>query len=384
MKNFRKIFLVIVTLLVASSITYCGNKNQSEVSKSFNVSKGGLLRVDVDPGDLIIKTWSQDKLTISAKGIDEEDIEGLAFSQSGNNVTVEFDSDWGWSENVNFYITMPSEFNLKVKTTGGDIDLKDDLAGDVYIKTSGGDIDAMNLIGNFEAHTSGGDIDVGNVKGDLILKTQGGDVSAGTVTGGKAKLTTMGGDINIKDVSSKVYAKTYGGDITIGNIGRDAEVVTYGGDIKMNKANGSVKATTYGGDISLKGAKGDVKVSTHGGDISLYNIIGSVIANTNAGEVIVELTPSGSHRSKISSSSGRVELRLPANAKASIEAVIEINGWRKAKRKEYKIYSDFNSKNYVEDEDDREIRGLYELNGGGSEVLLKGVNSNIYIKKVAK
>ncbi|MFC2140041.1 DUF4097 domain-containing protein, partial [Bacteroidota bacterium] len=226
---------------------------------------------------------------------------------------------------------------------------------------------------------SGGDIECGDINGRLRLNTQGGDIKVGNVVGGSARVSTMGGDIRIDDVSSDLDAKTYGGDINVGNVGGSASVVTYGGDIKIKEVSGSVDMSTYGGNLTLSKANGHVKASTYGGNITLDNITGTVDAKTSSGRIKVELTPSGEGRSRMKTSSGEIILSLPANAKATIEAEIEIDGYRESRRREYKISSDFEATSYVSDDDT--VYAVYELNGGGEKIKLETVNSNIIIRK---
>jgi hypothetical protein len=95
------------------------------------------------------------------------------------------------------------------------------------------------------------------------------------------------------------------------------------------------------------------------------------------------LNPDGSAESKLNSSGGNLKLLIPENAKANIEAVIEVSS-RKDFNGPYVITSDFKIDNYVTDEDEKEIRATITLNGGGKLITLKTSNSKIEIKKLNK
>ena len=114
----------------------------------------------------------------------------------------------------------------------------------------------------------------------------------------------------------------------------------------------------------------------------MEKVSGSVSAYTSGGEVYVELNPDGSDESNISSSGGNIKLLVSESAKATIEAVIEMNS--KKDLKTYKVISDFKFDSYVTDDDEREIRATINLNGGGKVITLNTVNSNIEIKKLGK
>jgi len=74
---------------------------------------------------------------------------------------------------------------------------------------------------------------------------------------------------------------------------------------------------------------------------------------------------------------------ISENAKATIEAVIKVSSKRDLKER-YSIISDFKFDSYNVDEDEREIRGTINLNGGGKLIKMMTSNSKIEIKKLGK
>ena len=164
----------------------------------------------------------------------------------------------------------------------------------------------------------------------------------------------------LKVLVKQLAVSTAGGDIKINNVGGEIKASTSGGDIMVGKVKGAAKLNTSGGDIKLSGANGIISANTSGGDIRLENLYGSVNANTSGGEVYVELNPDGSDESKLNSSGGNIKLLVPENAKATIEAVIDVSS-RKDLNGPYVIKSDYKIDNYVTDEDDKEIRATIIL-----------------------
>ena len=149
----------------------------------------------------------------------------------------------------------------------------------------------------------------------------------------------------------------------------------------MGKVSGKASMSTAGGNIELKGASGSVTAKTAGGDVRLENITGSIEAKTAGGEVDAELFPAGKGSSRLASAGGNVRLRVPENARVTIEAVIRIQDrWRMGSER-YKVRSDFKAESYEKNEDDEEIRAIYKLNGGGESIFLETVNADIEIKK---
>lgn len=352
-------------------------------SKSFTVSKGGLIEVSIDGGDVLVNTWDKNEVFVKAEGIDEDDLDRLKMAQSGNTVRVELRRRWSWSRNSRFEISVPTQFDTDLNTAGGRLEIRGNLSGTIKGKTSGGDIMLRNVGGRVDMSTSGGDIRTGDIQGDVRLRTSGGDIELGKV-GGEVNVSTSGGDIRVQSVGRKLSASTSGGDIIVGDVGGEASVSTAGGDVKVRSVSGSVRISTAGGDIVLSSGSGMVEAKTAGGDIRLDDISGSVEAKTAGGDVTARLNPSGKGRSRLATAGGEVTLYLPDDAKATVEALIRLEGWWRSKKGEYRVNSDFKADYYQSDDDSREIRAKYTINGGGEVITLETVNSDIYIKKSFK
>jgi hypothetical protein len=220
--------------------------------------------------------------------------------------------------------------------------------------------------------TSGGDMRTGDVQGDVVLRTSGGNIEMGIV-GGEANVSTSGGNIVVKSVGKTLKANTSGGDIEIGDVGGEASVSTSGGDVRVRRVTGNATLKSSGGNIHLEGASGTVKANT-----------GSIEAATAGGDVDAELRPTGKGRSKLSSAGGQISLSIPEDARATIEATIRVEDHWGSRKSKYKVISDFKADTYEQDQDDREIRATYKLNGGGDLIELKTVNSDISIRKLRK
>ncbi|MEX2117852.1 MAG: DUF4097 family beta strand repeat-containing protein [Bacteroidota bacterium] len=386
----KKLTVVLFTLFVFLAIPAPAQKRDVDEKgvreKSFTVEKGGKLEVSVRSGDIRITPGSKSVVHVRAEGIEEEDLDRLRMTQSGNTVRVEFRprGGWdGWDGNPRFEISIPADFNVDMKTSGGDLEVTGGVNGTVTGSTSGGDIKLNSVIGMVDMSTSGGDVRVGEIKGNADLSTSGGDIELRKVDG-EANVRTSGGDIKVESVGKKLEAKTSGGDIEIGDVGGEANVSTAGGNVRVGKVSGDARLRTAGGDIILRGASGRVNASTAGGDIELENISGSIEAKTAGGDIKAELVPTGKGESQLKTAGGNIRLAVPENAKATIEAIIRIDGRWGSRKERYDIKSDFTADSYQKDDDYEEIRATYILNGGGEKIYLETVNSNIEIRKLRK
>ncbi|MCE6987535.1 DUF4097 family beta strand repeat-containing protein [Dyadobacter sp. CY323] len=131
-----------------------------------------------------------------------------------------------------------------------------------------------------------------------------------------------------------------------------------------------------GSKLNISGMDGDLEIKTNGADINLTNVTGPVVANSTSGNVNVIF--SGLDQSKptaISSISGEIDVTLPANVKSDMK-LRSING---------EMYTDFDLGVKSSKGGLSRVGGMSNIegttNGGGVEVQLNTISSNIYIRK---
>lgn len=270
-------------------------------SESFDVPKGGNLRVDTDMGDITVTGGdvSTVQVTVSVKG-EERDVEDfiVKFNRTDQGVEVRGrnreHNGWHfeWRDfDVRYDIVVPSEYNIKIETSGGDITVSN-IRGMIGGGTSGGDVDISGISGDVRLETSGGDIRLKDITGTVVTETSGGDID-GTAMNGDIKVETSGGNIDLRGVNGKTVASTSGGDVRmelLDNKGVDAS--TSGGNIVI-RFPGSVAADIFAETVSgsvhcdfpIQGTLEDgslegtinggglrVRAETSGGNISIRKI----------------------------------------------------------------------------------------------------------------
>ncbi len=368
--------IALYTLSAAS-----GDDDPGRREKTFTVSKGGTLRVEVNVGDINIHTWDKNEVHVLVTGEDEdEELSNIRFRQRENTVSIEYDPEWGPSGDLRFEISIPVQFNVSTETSAGEIRIDGAMTGSLKGETSGGNIRIGSVRGRVELSTSGGDIVTEDIDGDLSLNTSGGDIKVGKVTGA-TDVHTSGGEISIESCGQSATAETAGGNVSIGDINGDATVSTAGGDITVAKIAGSAKLKTAGGNIDISGANGKVFAKTAGGDIIMENIVGAVDARTSAGNLEIELTPSGTGKSVLTTSVGDAILHIAENTKAVINARVRVQGWWRGSSDNDYFFSDFKEDSYEKSGRDKEVRATYTLNGGGKQISILTTMGNIHIKK---
>lgn len=379
MKILSVIFISILCLFILVHPAYAADDDGDKgTAKSFTVSKGGTLDISVNMGDIHIQTWDKNEVRVTAD-LEEDDFDDVKIKQKGNTISVYYEPEWGSSGDVRFNISIPAEFNVVLETSAGDLEIDGNLTGTVKGLTSGGGIRIGSVTGMVDMNTSGGDIVTEDIKGDVVLNTSGGDIRVGEVTG-VTDVHTSGGDISIARSGKSLTAETAGGNVQVGDVGGDATVTTSGGDVIIDNVSGNASLSTLGGNITLMSANGTVKAKTAGGDIVMDNIVGSIDAKTSAGNIRVTFSPSGSGKSRFTTSVGDVALYIPENAKATVSARARLNYWQRRSHEQL-IFSDFKEESNQKDDIGKEIHASYILNGGGQAISIETSQGNIQILK---
>ena len=246
------------------------------VEETFTVQPGGQLSVNTSGGDVKVRPGSDDKVhiiahqNIRASSDAEADklLEKLTFKleQSGNDVSAMAKYEkrisgfhfGSWPPvQVSFEVTVPSHYNVNVRTSGGSI-VVGNLAGEVDAKTSGGDVTVGKIDGKVMAHTSGGDIELDESSQEADLSTSGGDIVVGRVLG-PAEVSTSGGNIKVGSVEGRLKAHSSGGDVSAvinGPLTGDCTLDTSGGNVRATvdrMAAFDLDASTSGGDVNAEG-----------------------------------------------------------------------------------------------------------------------------------
>src|SRR5882672_1937137 len=267
-------------------------QSQGNIQRTFSVRPGGRLVMDVEPGSIEVKTTGDSRIIVDvfrkverASEFSAEDIlrqHEVNFEQQGNNLIIrakfpydDFRRRRRSGLQVRYVVSIPTEFNVDLKTSGGGIRV-DDLRGEVRVKTSGGGLQ------------------FGKIEGPIIGNTSGGGITLAGCNG-KVEIRTSGGGINIGSGAGELLAETSGGGIEIADFVGDAFVRTSGGGIRINRIEGSIDASTSGVPIvaALGGQpKKDCRLHTSGGGITVEldeALSLNINAEASGGSVTTEL-----------------------------------------------------------------------------------------------
>jgi hypothetical protein len=273
------------------------------------VKPSELLKVETSGGNIKVQTGDASTVKVVAtekiQASSDEEAEkvlkdlDLTIEQDASGVVAKakyHKSGWGRQPvEVSFTVTVPSQYNVDLKTSGGDVGVGD-LNGEVHARTSGGNVSLGKITGDIDAGTSGGDVKLAEGAATVKLSTSGGNIRVDRAIG-RTHLDTSGGDIVVKSVESAVDADTSGGNVTAtiaGPLKGDCKLGTSGGNVRVTvdkTAAFDLDAATSGGEVEAAGLtitieKGGSGRSKLAGKV---NGGGSLLKlRTSGGDVVVE------------------------------------------------------------------------------------------------
>lgn len=276
---------------------------ENNMEKSFTVSPGGKLKVEVDLGSVTVNTDADGKTEIHVyrkfKKGSQSDADKwfanhpVAVSQQGDEISITQKNKkpfvWtrGIDVEVRYVVSIPRKFNVDLSTAGGSITVAD-LDGTASCRTSSGQIKLAKIAGKVSASDAGGSISLESGGSDVFARTSSGSVQIQKAAG-KVEASTAGGSIKIDECASSVSVSTSSGSITIDSAKGDVTAKNAGGSIKLGSVNGSVSAESSSGSISIGSVDGkNVEVRNAGGSVDIGTAAGDVTARTSSGLIRVK------------------------------------------------------------------------------------------------
>ena len=271
------------------------------------------------------------------------DAEAPHLTVSGSAVLVK--AEGNSSGRLNLSVTVPRGARVTVNAGKGDVTAAG-LGAGISVKAHG-DVHLSSIAGSVEAHFSDGkhDFSAHDVQGDV---TADGDLNDLTFSEVKGKVTQSGeilGDVHLESISGPVHLHT---SVT------DLQVAELPGDLTLDSD-----------DLRINEAKGQVRVTTHSKDVDLSQIYGDSTVEDRDGRISVE--PAGSYAVDAKNSKGDVELTLPPNVSATVNARTH-NG---------DIVSDY----AIPSTDGQDKSATFQIGSGGSRIVLSADNGDVHIKK---
>ena len=277
--NRYKLLITLVLFTLTGFFTSLSAQSLNLIQeKSFDVQQGQLLELQTDVGDIKLRTWDKNEVHIKVYGDhDAEDDVEFYFKKTDRGVVAEAEKEggWSWFSNVRmrWEIDVPENFDIDLKTSGGDVVVVD-LNGNAVAKTSGGNVEFENVSGEIKAKTSGGNVRLIDITGNIDASTSGGDIKIESSIG-KISAKTSGGNVSLDYTGENMGIElgTSGGNVTVtipDNFKAELYLKTSGGDIECN-IEARIKEFRDNKFVgSMNGGGPELTAKTSGGDIRVY------------------------------------------------------------------------------------------------------------------
>ena len=375
----------------------------STFTLSAPVRSGGTLYIDLRTGgEITITGWDKPEVHVDGRlaGRNWRDTRvTLEPNNGGATLASDFTvSSGNTSTSHDFDIRVPREFNVRIKSSGGKINISN-VSGEFTGQTGGGQINLQSVNGSVDLSTGGGQVHVMDSNLDGEVSTGGGQVHIVRVNGnlkgasgsGPVIRTDSNGDVD-ESGSGSGYGRGVSASASASKSGT-AYATTGNGPIMMSSAGGSISLpeapngahiTTGGGNITIGSAGGAVYAQTGGGDVQIGPTRGSVTAITGAGDVSIDFRGGGSV--DVGAGVGRVTITAPSDLNANLELV---SGYTKNFRGgKTRIISDWpvNVTETSEWDDSQGTPRRYvivrqQIGSGGPLIKVKTTNGDIVLRK---
>lgn len=209
-----------------------GPESSPKSDQTVDAVKGTRLVLSNNAGEVVVRTWDQDKVRIQATHGQRDTITAETTDMT---LRVRTRSTRGPSGLVDYLITVPKWMPVNLSGTYLDATIEGTTA-EVTVET---------VHGNARITGGTGSVTVRSVEGIITIDKASGRVQATTVNEG----------IRVTNVTGEITAETTNGDIVIDNAQTsNLEASTVNGDLTFNgtiRDSGVYRLTTHGGDIRV-------------------------------------------------------------------------------------------------------------------------------------
>jgi DUF4097 and DUF4098 domain-containing protein YvlB len=271
------------------------------------------------------------------------DAEAAHLNVNGSAVLVK--TDGNSNGRLNLTVTVPKTALVTVDAGKGDVTASG-LGAGIHV-TLHGDLRLNSMTGPVDAHFTRGshDFSAHDIQGDVTTNGDLSDITFSQINGKVEQNGEIFGDVHFETIHGQVHLHT---SVT------DLELAELPGDLTLDSD-----------DLRVNQAKGTVHITTRSKDIDLNQIYGDSYVETRNGRIAVE--PAGTYGVEAKNDKGDVELTLPPNPSASVNARTH-NG---------DIVTDFDLP--VSGDESKSLSA--KIGSGAARVVLSAENGDVRIKK---
>jgi len=137
---------------------------------------------------------------------------------------------------------------------------------------------------------------------------------------GPVKIDSASGTIEVSKIERSVQVNSASGSIRAQDLGDDFHASTASGSISATSVKGDVRIHGISSSMNISGPGARVEATTTSGTVEVSGAGSDVIASSVSGRVVVHGNPSGNSYWNLKTTSGTVEVGVPASANFHLSA----------------------------------------------------------------
>ena len=227
----------------------------------------------------------------------------LEISEQGGSVYVRTNQDKATGDkrvSTELVVTVPKGVSLSLEGRNGDWEVKD-VNGQVEVNSANAGVRLSNLGGNARVNVRRSDLVYArSLKGNLLISGRGRDIDVQDVQG---TVTVDGG---------------FSSNIKFQNVAKPVRYTSTQTDLSVEKVTGRMEMEL--GRLHATDIVGPFKLNTNNKDVRLEDFTREVDITARRGDIVLRTSKAPLGNVTVESSSGNIELELPANARFQLQA----------------------------------------------------------------
>jgi len=222
-----------------------------QTDTTLEVQQGARLEVDNFGGEIVVRTWAQNRVRVQATHSSRDHIDIRASTRA---VRVEAESRRGMPHLVEYQITVPAWMAVELQGVSTDMVVEGTRAT-IRVETVEGDVRVTGGRDEISLQSVGGAVTLSGAQGRVAVSSVDGDLRLSDIVGGITAETVDGSIIIEKAESDAVDANTVDGDIlylgAIRNNGRYV-LTTHDGVVTVSipqETNATISVATFDGRL---------------------------------------------------------------------------------------------------------------------------------------
>lgn len=296
------------------------------------VPENALLSCTNKAGDIVIKSWEQMLLKITAVkhtwGRTKKEAQELCkeievrIIQRDENISLETflpQSNGKKLSYVSYKVFIPKNLNIAIEAEESNVFISD-LNKNLRVKTTSGNVFIRNILGNVHVQTTSGNILINDIGGNATIITEKGEIHVERVSG-NLDIESSEGNVKVFHSKQNVTINMNKGNISFFNIEGSVEIKATKAKIIGEYVQKNLNIVVEEGDMLLDDIEGNIAIHFKQGSLTLGNKYSYRIElSSNSGDINLDTVVKENGRYTIETSEGTINLRIPSDASTAIVA----------------------------------------------------------------